>query len=101
MIVVLTQEAEADLDRIGDFIARDNPSRATAFVKELTSQCTGLADLPKRFPLVPRYKHLGVRRRVHGQYLIFYRIERGQIEILKIVHGAIDYEATLFRGRVT
>ena len=101
MIVVLTQEAEDDLERIGDFIARDNPYRAITFVNELTSRCAGLADLPNRFPLVPRYKHLGVRRRVHGEYLIFYRIEHGQIEVLKIVHGAIDYESILFSGRVT
>lgn len=28
MIVVLTAEAESDLEAIGDFIAQDNPARA-------------------------------------------------------------------------
>ena len=43
------------------------------------------------------YKHLGIRRQIYGAYLIFYRVEFEQIEVLHIVHGALDYEAALFR----
>lgn len=35
MIVVITDDAEADLERIGDDIAADNPPRAVTFVREL------------------------------------------------------------------
>ena len=38
MIVVFTAEAEADLERIGDFIAQDNPRRAASFVTELVER---------------------------------------------------------------
>ena len=96
MIVHLSAEAEADLEAIGDFIARDNPVRALAFLHELREICRGLADMPARFPLVPRYAALGVRRRVHGDYLIFYRIEPAKVVILHILHGARDYGAVLF-----
>jgi toxin ParE1/3/4 len=63
VIVVYTDEAEADLERIGDFIALDNPSRAITFVREIADRCEKLASMPQAFPLVPRYAHTGVRRR--------------------------------------
>jgi len=52
--------------------------------------------MPKGFPLVPRYEHLGIRRRVHGNYAIFYRVESKQMMVIHILHGARDYEAILF-----
>ncbi|MEF3365520.1 type II toxin-antitoxin system RelE/ParE family toxin [Methylocystis sp. 9N] len=37
-----------------------------------------------------------MRRRVHGDYLIFYRIQPSAVEILHVLHGAMDYERLLF-----
>ncbi len=96
MIVHLTAEAEYDLETIGDYIARDNPARALSFLQELRSKCLGLADMPERFPLVPRYETAGIRRCVHGDYLIFYRVEREKVVIIHILHGAQNYGAILF-----
>lgn len=96
MIVRLTAEAERDLEGIGDYIAADSPAAALRFIMELRDACLGLADFPARFPLVPRYEASGVRRRVHGNYLIFYRIEADAVTILHILNGAVDYEAILF-----
>ncbi|GGP00086.1 type II toxin-antitoxin system RelE/ParE family toxin [Stakelama pacifica] len=96
MIVDFTDEAEHDLETIGDYIARDNPGRALSFVRELRGKCLGLADMPKRFPLVPRYEAAGVRRRGHGDYLIFYRVEPDKVVIVHILHGAQDYASILF-----
>lgn len=96
MIVHLTAEAEYDLETIGDYIARDNPARALSFLHELRLKCLGLADMPERFPLVPRYEAAGLRRRVHGDYLIFYKVEREKVVIIHVLHGAQDYNATLF-----
>ncbi len=99
MIVYLTPDAEADLETIGDYIARDNPMRAITFIAELREKCLGLANMPLGFPLVRRYEQSGVRHRVHGNYQIFYRpvgnpVER--IDILHILHGARDYMSILF-----
>ena len=96
MKVVLTAEAFGDLERIGDYIALDNPVRARSFVKELIEKARQVGDLPQGFPLVPRYAHLGVRRRAHGSYLIFYRVEPDQVTVVHVLHGAQDYEALLF-----
>ena len=96
MIVELTAAAEADFESIGDYIARDNPVRAASFVRELYRSCLDIADMPESWPFVPRYEHHGIRRRVHGRYLIFYRIEAARIIVIHIMHGARDYEGLLF-----
>lgn len=96
MIVELAAAAEADLEAIGDYIAQDNPARALSFVQELSRSCLELADMPEAWPIVPRYEHHGVRRRVHGRYLIFYRVAEGRITILHVLNGAMDVEAILF-----
>jgi toxin ParE1/3/4 len=96
MIVELTAAAEADLEAIGDYIAQDNPARALSFVRELSRSCLELAEMPEACPIVSRYEHHGVRRRVHGRYLIFYRVAEGHIVILHVLNGAMDVEAILF-----
>lgn len=96
MIVVVSAAAEADLEAIGDHIAEDNPARALSFVRELRDLCLGLAAIPRAFPLVPRYEHQGVRWRVYGNYLIFYRLEADTVTVLHILHGAVDFAPILF-----
>lgn len=98
MIVHLTASAESDLEQIGDFIAQDNPKRALSFVLELRDKCLHLAEMPYGFPLVPRYERYGIRRRVHGNYLIFYRIDVDQVTVIHVLHGAREYTAFLFEG---
>jgi len=96
MIVVITAEAEADLEAIGDWISARNPTRAVSFVRELRLRCTRLVDAPRGFILVPGHEDEGIRRRPYGNYLIFYRIKGSTIEVLHVLHGARDYEAILF-----
>ena len=57
MIVEITAEAEADLEAIGDYIARDNPARAVSFVRELGRSCMDLADFPEAWPVIPDMRH--------------------------------------------
>lgn len=96
MKVRITAEAESDLERIVDYIARDNPPRALSFLEELRGKCLSLADTPLAFPLVARYERFGVRRRVLGNYLIFYRADEREIVILHVLHGAMDYAGIFF-----
>lgn len=96
MKVVLTAEALYDLEQIGDYIARDRPVRARTFVAELAAAARKIGEIPNGFPLVPRYESHGVRRRVHGACLIFYRIADDHVSILHVLHGARDYESLLF-----
>lgn len=96
MKVVLAAEAVGDLERIGDWIARDDPDRARSFVTELLEMTGELAEFSERFPLVPRYAEQGIRRRVHRNHLIIYRVEAERVVVIHVIHGARDYEALLF-----
>jgi len=98
MKVVLTEAAKADLIEIGEFIRAHNQKRAASFVAELLNRCEALGDMPRSFPLIPRYEQHGVRRVVHRDYLIFYRINGERVEVLHILNGARDYESLLFDG---
>jgi plasmid stabilization system protein ParE len=96
MKVVVTAAAESDLERIGDYIAERNPARAVGFVRELRDACIGIGAAPHAYPIVPRLEPHGVRRRVHGNYLIFYRLRDQAVQIMHVLHGAMDYERILF-----
>lgn len=96
MKVSLTREARNDLEGIADHIAADSPRRARSFVSELVEAARGIGRTPRAYPVVPRYAGVEIRRRVHGAYLIFYRVDVEVVTILHILHGARDYEALLF-----
>jgi addiction module RelE/StbE family toxin len=96
MRVIFAPTAKLDLLRIGEHIKQDNPARAVTFVEELIDRCYALIDMPRRYPLVPRYEHWGIRRCVHGDYLIFYRVRNEAVDIVHVLHGATDYESVLF-----
>jgi toxin ParE1/3/4 len=96
VIVVITAEAETDLEQIAAYIAGHSAEIALNFMRELREKFESLADAPRSYPLVPRHEHLGIRRRPFGNYLIFYRIGPDAIEVVHILHGARDYEPLLF-----
>lgn len=98
MKLVFTEEARRDLLGIGDWIAQDSPARALSFVGELRAHCLTLLDQPRSHRLVPRWEAMGVRRAIHGRYLIFYRIDPEAVVVLHVLSGAMDYEAILFPG---
>ena len=99
MIVVVSAEAESDLEQIAAYVAEQSVEIALNFVQELREKCESLAGAPRGYPLVPRYEHLGIRGRPFGNYLIFYRVGTDAIEVVHILHGARDYEPLLFPDR--
>ncbi len=94
--VNITPEAHFDLETIAEMIARDNLERALSFTYELQEACFDLADHPERFALLSSHEEQGVRRRVFGNYLIIYRMSNGDVEVLRIVNGAIDLNEVLW-----
>jgi toxin ParE1/3/4 len=96
MKVKISDTALIELMQIGRAIKFDNSKRAESFVSEIYDKCQSLSTMSRAFPLLPRWEEQGIRRRPFGDYLISYRIDEDQINILHILHGARDYEAILF-----
>ncbi len=88
--VTIRPLAQADLAEIGDYIALDDRRRAQTFVAEIEAVIFGsIAERPASFParddLTP-----GLRAARHGRYLIFFTERGGQIDIVRVLHGARD-----------
>ncbi len=96
MKLFITSEARRDLESIGDWIANDSLLRAVTFVEEPEVSCGEILLFPEKYPIAIRYEKMALRRKVHGNYLIFYRVVMDQVQIIHILHGARDYDALLF-----
>jgi toxin ParE1/3/4 len=95
MKLIFTDEAKFDLDHIGDWIADYNPVRPVTFADEITARCAKLTEMPHAYSLVARHGKRGLRRMVHGDYLILYRVTIDSVEIVRVLHGARDLESIL------
>ena len=89
--------AEKDLLDILDYIARDNPDAARAFVDRVEHTIGRLAFFPRsgRQPLDARLRRLGYRVLVVGDYLAFYVVSGRTVQIRRVIHGARRYEFLL------
>jgi toxin ParE1/3/4 len=87
MQCIFSPLADLDLEEIGDYIARDNPSRAVSFVRELREQCAKIAAMPRNAPLRHELGE-GIRMVTFGNYLIFYTVGAEEIRVERIIHGA-------------
>jgi len=93
--VKITPEAHFDLETIAEIIARDNLERALSFTYELEEACYELADHPERFALLKGHETEKVRRRVFGNYLIIYRMNETDVDVLRIVNSVMDLNEVL------
>jgi toxin ParE1/3/4 len=82
------RRALEDLRNIADFIEKENPKAARAFVNDVRNKTQRLASFPfmGRSTEMPDIRELVV----HRHYLVSYRIRPGRIEILQIWHTARD-----------
>jgi toxin ParE1/3/4 len=93
--VIFSPAAQRDLFDIAQRIAVDNPARAETFTDELRERCLDLANMPLAFQVIGRYRRLAIRRRPYRRYLIFYRTTKDVVEIVRVLHGARDYDGLL------
>ena len=89
MRIVWRSIAAADLDSIIDYITQDNPLAALELGDTIMRRVAELADQPRlhRTGRVRRTREMVV----HPNYLVVYRIMRGTIEIVRVLHAARQY----------
>lgn len=85
--VIITVAAERDLEEIADFISRDNPRRAIAFITELRDRCHKIAAFPDAAPLRAELGE-GVRAVTYRGYLLIYWTSPELVFVMRVVHGA-------------
>lgn len=89
MRVRMSRRAETDLIEITDFIALDNPERATQFEDELLERAQKISTAPLGYVERPEFRE-GLRSCAHGAYVIFFTIDDHGVRIERILHGARD-----------
>ncbi|MGL5114236.1 MAG: type II toxin-antitoxin system RelE/ParE family toxin [Beijerinckiaceae bacterium] len=94
MTVRLRPEAEADIEGIALFIANDNPVAARNWLADIQLRCQRLGAMPgmgvARFDLRPNLRMFPV-----GSYLILYQEIGGGVEIVRVLHGARQWQELL------
>lgn len=70
-----TGPAKRDLQKIATWIADENQARAKTFVGELRTACRSVLNFPESNQVLEIARSQIVRRKVYGNYLIFYRVK--------------------------
>ncbi len=80
-----TRRALSRLDDIADYIARDNPARATTFVTELRDR----VNILKLHQVGRAGRVFGTKELVlHKNYVAVYRVKGDEVQILTVMHVA-------------
>ncbi len=95
MILRISRRADADLDAIWHYIARDSPAAANRVEDALHEAMRSLAEFPgmghrRRDVVNPAYRFWAV-----NPYLIAYRIDGDTLIVVGVLHGARDIRRQL------
>ncbi len=97
--VVLTQDAEADLEAIYDYIAEyDCPENADYVLDELLKTANNLNHFPEKSSIPKELLDLGnhdYRQTLFKSYRLIYKIINQQVVIFLITDGRRDMQALL------
>jgi addiction module RelE/StbE family toxin len=85
MSIRWTPTALADIESLHAFIGLDNPVAAAGMVDRVVSAIEMLCRHPD---LGRKGRVRGTRELVLAPYVVAYRVNRGAIEVLAVIHGA-------------
>jgi toxin ParE1/3/4 len=96
--VLWAGSAEADLDDIIGYIAKDDPRVALRMLREIRRRAENLRSLPERGRIVPELHSQGVtsyRELTHRSWRIIYRIDGKTVHVLAVLDARRNIEDLL------
>ena len=90
MKVHWTDTAEGHLDALYAYIAQDSPQYAKRIIDRITRRSQQIAEFPSSGRRVPEYDLDQIREVIEGPYRIIYYIKPDQIDVLAVIHAAMD-----------
>lgn len=87
--------AERDLEEIGDWIALYDPDAAARITAELEAKARQIMEMPYAFPSVGASGRGSLRKRSHHPYIIYYRVGRTTLAIVRILRHSRNQAALL------
>lgn len=88
--VIGADAAVADLDDAAEFISKDSPAYAAAFVLSCLESARSLGSISERGRLMPEFKREDIREIFVYSYRLIYRVEEFRMTILALIHGRRD-----------
>ena len=89
--VIWADAAVADLDDAAEFISKDSPAYAAAFVLTCLETARSLGSMSERSRLIPEFKREDIREIFVFSYRLIYRVEEFRVTILALIHGRRDF----------
>ncbi len=97
--VLLTDDAQADLQDLYDYIAvHDAPAKADAVLDKLEALLASLSNFPERGAVTKELRDVGIRdyREVYFKpYRVIYRVMGSKVFVYLIVDGRRDMQTLL------
>lgn len=90
----LTPRAEADIEAIALHIAANDPTAALRWYEGILTRCRRLGESPGMGPARPDIRP-GLRIFPVGNYLILYEQVAEGADIIRVVHGAREWQDLL------
>jgi plasmid stabilization system protein ParE len=92
-----TETALHDLETAADYIARDSPHYAAAFIREALEAGRSLTHFAERGRRVPEFPESNLRELLVGNYRLIYQVTGASVTVLAFIHGARDLWALWLR----
>jgi len=89
--VIWSDAALADVFEIGEHIAHDSVILADMVTAAILNAGATLENFPLRGRIIPEIQREEAREIFYKSYRIMYELNRDQIEILAVIHGARDF----------
>lgn len=89
--LIVSDEAESDLDDIWDYIAADSPRKADRFIDQLYRKCIDISELDG----IGRTRNEladGLLSIPHKKYIIFFERQDTQLRIVRVLRGSRDLD---------
>ncbi len=91
MKLIISAQAQNDLDAIAEYIAQDNLPAAERLIGRLADKFDRICASPGIGS--PRSELMrGLRGQAFGRYIIYYRVRADELEIVRVVHSARDQQ---------
>ena len=81
-----TRSANADLQRIHEFLAPVDPAAAARAVQSIVARVRGIPRHPRLGERLPGFDDREVRRVLVGKYEVRYEVAGGDLYVLRIFH---------------
>ena len=93
--VIWTQLAWDDLEDAADYIARDSPHYAAAFVREAREAARSLTTLAERGRIVSEFNDPAIHQLFVRSHRLIYQVKDTAVYIIGFIHGSRDLQGLL------